>query len=255
MTVKSRTGIRRRWGMVIALGMALGAGSSAWWWLRPSSDRLAEARRAYRSGDWDRAAEAARRQLRGDGDDTEALRIYARSSIRRNRDEVGNAIYKDRLGPDRMQGEDYYLVGLSLARLGRDETALQVWEKGADAEPAHPELLESLARMAMALGRWEAADSAARRLARQPGWERRGWLLLGEARDQLDDPIAAAEALDRGLRIDPSGRGRSSRTGPRSGDCWRDAGSSSGDRPRRASNWSRHWTPAAGTRIGKPDGC
>ncbi len=105
-----------------------------------------------------------------------------------------------------MQGEDYYLVGLSLARLGRDETALQVWEKGADAEPAHPELLESLARMAMTLGRWDAADSAARRLARQPGWERRGWLLLGDVRDHLDDPIAAAEALDRGLRIDrPAG--------------------------------------------------
>ena len=156
--------------------------------------------RAYERGDWDRAAAEARLQLRTAGDDAEALRVYARASIRRNRDDLGNAIYKDRLGPERMEPEDYFLVGQSLARLGRTETAMQVWEKGAGAGPEHPELLESLARQALALGRPETAAAAAGRLVRQPGPEGRGWLLLGEAWDQLDDPVAAVAALDRGLQ-------------------------------------------------------
>ncbi len=101
-----------------------------------------------------------------------------------------------------MQAEDYYLVGLSLARLGRDETALQVWQKGARVAGDHPELLESLAREAMATGHPVEAADAAGRLARLPGWDGRGWLLLGEARDQLDDPSAAADALERGLSGD-----------------------------------------------------
>ncbi len=199
MTGMNRMGSRLGWAIVV-LGVVVGMGAAAWHWLGPSADRLVEARRAYERGDWDVAADATRRRLREAGDDVEALRLYARSSIRANRDDAGNAIYKDRLGPERMQAEDYYLVGLSLARLGRKEMALQVWEKGAHGTGEHPELLESLAREAMALGRPVAADAAARRLSRLPGWEGLGWLLLGEARDQLDDPIAAAEALERGLK-------------------------------------------------------
>jgi HAMP domain-containing protein len=192
---------------MVALCIVALAGMAAWRWLGPAPDRLAEVRRAYQRGDWDRAADEAGRRLREHGDDAEALRLHARASIRRNRDEVGNAVWKDRLGPGRMQPEDYYLVGQSLARLGRDETALQVWEKGAGAGPEHPELLESLARQALALGRPDTADAAARRLSRLRGWEGRGWRLLGEARDLLYDPTAAAEALDHGLRSHVDGRG------------------------------------------------
>jgi tetratricopeptide (TPR) repeat protein len=199
--------VRRLGWTIVTLGGVVATGGAAWWWLGPATNRLAQARLAYQRGDWDRAAEEARRQLQDRGDDTEALRLYARASIRRNRDEVGNAIYKDRLSPQRMEPEDYYLVGLSLARLGRDETAMQVWEKGAATGPEHPELLESLAQQALALGHPETADAAARRLARLPGWGGRGWLLLGQTRDQLDDPTAAADALDRGLHSDDAARG------------------------------------------------
>src|SRR5262245_23982536 len=144
--------VRRLGWAIVALGVVAATGGAVWCWLGPAPDRLAEARRAYRRADWDRAAEEARGRPHDHGDDTESLRLYARSSIRRNRDEVGNAIYKDRLSPERMEPEDYYYVGLSLARLGRDETALQVWEKGARTGPEHPDLLESLARATARLG-------------------------------------------------------------------------------------------------------
>ena len=145
--------------MVLLAVLAVGTGASAWrWrWFAPAVDPMAEARRAYREGEWTEAAERARQRLRIAKDDVEAMRIYARASLRRNRDEVGNAIYKDRLGPDRMEPEDYLLVGQSLARLGRDETALQVWEKGAAQGPDHAELLENLARRALAIGQPERA--------------------------------------------------------------------------------------------------
>ncbi|MGP0066673.1 MAG: tetratricopeptide repeat protein [Isosphaeraceae bacterium] len=195
--------------MVLLAVLAVGTGASAWrWrWFAPAVDPMAEARRAYREGEWTEAAERARQRLRIAKDDVEAMRIYARASLRRNRDEVGTAIYKDRLGPDRMEPEDYLLVGQSLARLGRDETALQVWEKGAAQGPDHAELLENLARRALAIGQPERAVAPARRLTHQPGWEDRGWLLLGEAQYQLDDPLAAAEALDRGMQSDAVGPG------------------------------------------------
>ncbi len=195
---------RRLWWSIALVGVAAGAGVwvAGWRSIALQTDQLAHARGAYEERDWDRAAAEARRRLETSGDDLEALRLYARASIRRNRDDVGNAIYKDRLGPERLQPEDYFLVGLSLARLGRHESALKVWEQGALRGADHPELLESLARQALALGAADTADDAARRLARLPGCEARGLLLVGEAQYQLDDPVAAAAAIDRGLRDD-----------------------------------------------------
>ncbi len=187
---------------MVVLAVLLGTGAAAWRWFARAIDPMAEARRAYDEGDWTEAAEQARHRLRIANDDVEALRLYARASIRRNRDEVGNAIYKDRLGPDRMEAEDYLLVGLSLERLGRDETALQVWEKAAVRGPDHPELLEKLAKRALAMGQPERALAAARRLTLRPGWEHRGGLLLGEAEYQLDDPLAAAQSLEQAMRAD-----------------------------------------------------
>jgi tetratricopeptide (TPR) repeat protein len=206
MTAMRRSGRCRGWAIAaLTVLVGTGAGTGAWWWRRPAVDRQAEARRAYERGDWEQAARAARRRIRGRGADVEALRIYARSLIRLNRDEEANAIYKDRLGAGRMEPEDYYLVGQTLRRLGRNETALKVWERGTHAGPEHPDLLASLAREALAQRRLELADAAARRLARQPGWEAWGWLLLGAVRDELDSPRGAVEALDQGLRRDSGG--------------------------------------------------
>jgi tetratricopeptide (TPR) repeat protein len=176
-------------------------------WTSPTSDLVAQSRGAYDKGDWDQAASLARRQLQRNGNDSEALRILARALIRLGRDEAATAIYKDRLGVERMQPEDHFLVGLTMVRLGRNETALKIWEKAASEGPEHPELLGSLAQQALALGRLDLADSAARGLARQPGWEARGLLLLGEIQHLLDNSQGAADALDQGLRLDPGARG------------------------------------------------
>src|SRR5579883_1006036 len=201
-------GTGRLWAWAIAALMALaGTGVVVGRWAWRGRDLVAEARGAYARGDWDRAAALARRQLRRHGDDPEALRIYARASARLGRDEAASSIYKDRLGAERMEPEDYFLVGLGLVRLGRNETALKLWEKAARAGPDYPDLLGSLAQQAIALGHLEEADAAARRLARQPGWEARGWLLLGEVQHALDHPEGAAEALAQGLRLDPDARG------------------------------------------------
>jgi tetratricopeptide (TPR) repeat protein len=198
----------RLWTWAIAALVALaGIGVVVGRWITRGTDPVAEARRAYARGDWDRAAALARQQLQKSGSDPAAWRIYARATARLGRDEAASTIYKDRLGADRMEPEDYFLVGLGLVRLGRNETALQVWQKAARAGPEHPELLGSLAQQAIALGHLEEADAAARRLARQPGWEARGWLLLGEVQHTFDNPQGAAEALDRGLRLDPRARG------------------------------------------------
>jgi hypothetical protein len=206
MTTMRKSRRRCGWGVAALVALA-GIGVLLGRWTSPASDVVARARGAYDKGDWGQAATLARRQLQRNGNDSEALRILARASIRLSRDEAATAIYKDRLGAERMQPEDHFLVGLAMVRLGRNETALKIWEKAASAGPEHPELLGSLAQQALALGKLDMADSAARRLARQPGWEARGLLLLGEVQHLLDNPREAADALDQGLRLDPGARG------------------------------------------------
>jgi tetratricopeptide (TPR) repeat protein len=165
------------------------------------------ARRAYQKGEWDRTAALARRQLKRVTGDTEALRLLARASARLGRDDAATAIYKDRLGAERMQAEDHFLFGLMLVRLGQNETALQVLEKAAREDSNHSELLASLAQQALALGRLELADATARNLSRRSEWEARGLLLLGEVQHLLDNPSGASLALEQGLRRDPAARG------------------------------------------------
>jgi cytochrome c554/c'-like protein len=55
--------------------------------------------------------------------------------------------------------------------------------------------------------RLDEAAVAAGKLARQPSWEARGTLLLGEIRAMLDDPKGAVDALGRGLELDPLAKG------------------------------------------------
>ncbi len=199
---------RRHWGWgIAALVVLVALGLTAAWRRSPASDLVAQARGAYDKGDWVQAATLAQRQLRSMGNDSEALRILARASLRLSRDETATAIYKDRLGAERMQPEDHFLVGLAMVRHGRNETALKIWEKAVSAGAEHPEMLGSLAQQALALGELDLADSAARRLARQPDWESRGLLLLGEIEHLLDHPGEAADALDRGLLLDAAARG------------------------------------------------
>jgi len=176
-------------------------------WMRSTSSRVAEARETYEKGDWKRAADLSRELLKTRGSDPEILRIYARASARLERDGMAAAIYKDRLGSARMQPEDRFLQGLVLVRAGKPESALELWEKAVEDGPDHPELLDHLTRLSVRMQRLDQAAAAARRLARQPGWEARGSLLLGEIQSLLENPKGAVIALRQAFEHDPGARG------------------------------------------------
>src|SRR4051812_14484944 len=93
------SGAGRRAGLWVAAIVAAAAtlGTLGTWWRR-SADPVSQAERAYEQGDWQRAAAALRGPLKTAAvPDPAALRIYARSLARLERDEAANAIYA-RLG-------------------------------------------------------------------------------------------------------------------------------------------------------------
>src|SRR5579863_10404430 len=118
MTAIRKYGNRAGWLIAVlvllgVIGVALGR------WIRPAADPLAEAREAYAKGEWERAADLARREIKTKSSDPDLWRLLARALVRLNRDETASAIYNDRLGASEMQSEDLFLVGLTLARTGK----------------------------------------------------------------------------------------------------------------------------------------
>ncbi len=185
------------------------AGAASRWiagWPQSPSYRLARAQAAYDGRDWTKAAELSRQVLQADHDSVPALLLYARSQARVDRHAAAAAIYR-RLGQDRMHAEDFFLEGLAKVRSGDVESALELWEKGAKAGPENAELLDHLTRLASASQRLDLAASHALMLARQPGWEARAQLLLGQIRALVDDPVGAVDALRAGLALDPEAKG------------------------------------------------
>ncbi len=175
--------------------------------LRSTSSRIAEAQGAYEQGNYERASELARSVARDHRDNVDALRLVARTAARLGRDSTSSSIYSDRLKGKPLEAEDYFVVGLGMARAGRFDSALELFMKAEAAGPPTAELLEHVARLSARQHRLDQASAAARRLAAQPGWEARGFLLDGEIRSLLDDPPGTVEALRRGLKLDPEARG------------------------------------------------
>jgi tetratricopeptide (TPR) repeat protein len=217
MAAIRRFGQRIGWSVAALVVLAgLGVALATWYgpvkhrlvrWINPEYYRMADAAAAYQKGDWERAADLSRQSLKTAGNDPELLRIYARASARLERDATAGAIYQDRLGAARLQTEDYFLVGLGIARAGKLPLALEVWNKAARNGPDHPELLDNLSRLSARLKRLDEAAEAAGKLARQSGWEARGFLLLGEIQGLLENPQGAVDAVNTGLELDPSAKG------------------------------------------------
>ena len=161
---------------------------------------------AYEQGDWKRAADLSRQSLKTKGDDPKLLRVYARSSARLGRDGVATAVF-DRIGTARLEAEDFFLLGLTFARAGNLERAFEIWNKATQSGPDYPEMLDHLARLAARLQRLDEADVAARKLERQPGWEARALLVRGEIQLLLKNPQGAADAIRKGLELDPGAKG------------------------------------------------
>jgi tetratricopeptide (TPR) repeat protein len=175
-------------------------------WTRHTGDLETSATASYEQGNWKRAADLSRQSLKTKGDDPKLLRVYARASARLGRDGVAAAVF-DRLGTSRLEPEDFFLLGLTFARAGNLNRAFEIWNEATQSGPDYPEMLDHLARLAARMQRLDEAAVAARKLQLQPGWEARGLLILGEIQLLLKNPDGAAEAIRKGLELDPSAKG------------------------------------------------
>lgn len=192
---------RWSWGVFAIVAMA-GATLLATWGVR-ALDPLARGTSAYGRADWRVAEEQARARLKSRPDDLDALRLLARATARRGRDETSEAIYR-RLGAKAMEAEDLFLLGHGLRRRGRIGPALAALGAARDADPDHPETLDELSSYWAESGSPLQAAGAAERLARRPGWEARGAVRLARLRRELFDPQGATEVLADALRRDPA---------------------------------------------------
>ena len=202
------TVLRPRW-VRRALGIAAGAVLVWLAWTRLAPDPLAAGQAAYARRAWADAAAEARRRLKDRPDDRDAWRLLARSVGRQGRDDEAQAIYRRQLGLGTMTAEDFVIAAAGLVRKGQPGQARLALEMARKREPDHPEMLQELSRLDAATDRLEEGIEVATRLARRPGWEVRGWLLLGQLFEALDEPSGTADALRRVLRRDPTLAGAS----------------------------------------------
>jgi cytochrome c-type biogenesis protein CcmH/NrfG len=157
--------------------------------------------------EWRSMAYEARRRLAEDPDDQDALRALARASVHLGRDDTAVRLYTKKLRSDKLAAEDSYLLGTALSRLERWDDAIATWESAVKADPRHAEALDILARAYLREKQIEKAARAAEQLARLPGKEATGLLMLGVLRVEMNDPAGASEVLQRGLELDPDVRG------------------------------------------------
>lgn len=203
---------RRRavWGIVATvavLGVALPLVVRSLWTL----DRAARAHTAYARGEWDRAAELLRAEIRDSSRsaDPAVLRLYARCLVRLDRDSPALSIYDGRLVQAKLEPEDAFLKGLAIVRTGRPETGLEIWQRALAEKQGsdHTEMLDHYTRLSVRLQRIDQALDAARRLSNLPGWEARGRFLLAEIDELVDDPPGVVAALEEALNREPEARG------------------------------------------------
>jgi predicted CXXCH cytochrome family protein len=193
----------------IAVGAALlavTAGAIASWYASANrtTAALARAAHAYEQRQWAGAASLARRALEIRPDDPAALRLLARSSVRLGHADTAIAIYTRRLGPKDLEAEDDLLLGQVYERRGQPELAMQTWSKMLEPGRDSPRWLDEIARLHIQGKRWDQAIAVTERLSRQPGWEARGWMMLGTIRASINNVPDAALSFRRAMEIDPA---------------------------------------------------
>jgi tetratricopeptide (TPR) repeat protein len=195
----------RRIGPAVAAALILTAigVTVTWAGARWAADPLAEGRAAYERRDYRRASTLARDRLKAEPENSEAVRLLARATAREGRDKMALDLFQ-RLDSGRYQAEDFFLIAVGLERAARRrDLARGALERALERDPDHPDSLFVLAQFDAANDDLYAAADRAGQLARIAGWEGRGSVLLGSYLRDLSDPAGAAEALDRGLRLDP----------------------------------------------------
>ena len=204
---------RGRWPVstMLVLGLAALLSSASFLWVRSRrpTNSLSSGLDAYARGDWVTASDWARERLKQASDDREALRLLARSSIRLGRDSSALSLY-ERLGPSSMLIDDLYLLGTALARAGNTKGSVEVWEQVLKADPDHPETLHEMIKMHLQASRFHAAAAAADRLARHPDWRNRADALMGRIELNRDNPAKAAQLWQQVLTHEPAVPGNAS---------------------------------------------
>ena len=204
-----RAGSRVWWGLLVVASAVIAAGVGlvlAWPRLFPGP--LAEGRSAYARGDWALAAAAARSLLNEKPDDLDGVRLLARALARQGKDDSVQTLF-GRLGRERMQAEDLFLLASVLGRQGQSGPSLGLMESAVRADPDHAEAMYELTRIYAGTRHFTQAVELAARLAKKPGWEVKAGAALGLLRRQLDDPLGAADAMAGALRSDARLRGAS----------------------------------------------
>ena len=168
---------------------------------------LAEAKAAYAKGDWETARLAARRRIENDPNDIAAWLLLARSAGRAGKSESSQAIYQDRVGMDRMEAEDFLVLGRCLSAKQQFTAAAAVLKRGLKVDPRSPELLMEICRLSAAGDGLKEATKYAEQIAEIPGWEARGSVILGAIQAELSNPSETAKNLERALSFDPKLKG------------------------------------------------
>jgi tetratricopeptide (TPR) repeat protein len=189
---------RRRWLGTIILAILLAAGGLAWAWMWPSDDLLKRGWVAYAKGDWVAAARLARGRLKMADSNPTALRLLARATAHLGRDGAAVALY-ERLGKESMAAEDFYLLGVAMARAGDAEGSLKVLEQARRTDPLHARTLYVLTRAYSAGGQLEKALETCTLLASCAEWEAHAEALLGTMLLERNNPAGAITHWQRAL--------------------------------------------------------
>ncbi len=169
-----------------------------------SESPFAEGYAAARSGDWRHTADLARQRLKALPKDPDALLLLARASVQLGREETAIGIYGQVAG-ERLQGTDRAWLASKLVERGNKPGAIEMLKPGVGTDIEAPEQLHLLGKLQVEADQLAEAAPVAKRLAAYPGWEARGWLLLGEIQQAISDPVAAAEAYGKALETDLAG--------------------------------------------------
>jgi tetratricopeptide (TPR) repeat protein len=194
-----------RWLAGIAFVICLAIGGVCWHQLQTSDHRDDLGQNAYARGDWEGVVTASRARLSANRDDMAALRLLARALVRLGRDSTALPLFQ-RLGPEAMLPDDLCLLGIALTRSGNNR-GVEVWEQARSADPNHAETLFELTRAYLADDQLSRAMETGLRLASLPRWQRRGEILLGKVKSALNDPAGAVEHWQRALEYQPGEQG------------------------------------------------
>jgi tetratricopeptide (TPR) repeat protein len=189
-------------GGLAAIAIIIGGVGLAAAWSRLFPGPLARGQQAYERQDWAGAAALAKAALKEQPGRTEGLKLLARASARLGRDDAAQGLY-NRLGTQRMEPEDYFLVGSLMVRRGRLDLAEKVLQLSRKGEHDRPEAIYALAELCLQRDRLADATQLAARLGKFQGWEAVRALTLGKVHMALDDPASAGAAFEEALGRDP----------------------------------------------------